>query len=135
MLNRVIAGVGAAVEIVGKGVAWLIDGSAAIHDDCVAFRQSLNPKFVSYYFQTNVFHSEKGKYLARTNVKRHSGESVCKLAIPSPRAEASARLTSIRDKFFTLVNDLPSGQRADVKARCQQYEYYFDRLLAFGELA
>jgi hypothetical protein len=50
--DLVIAGVGETVEDVGKAVAWLGDGEVAIHDDCFAFRHSLNPKFVSYYFQT-----------------------------------------------------------------------------------
>jgi type I restriction enzyme M protein len=55
----VIAAVGETVEDVCKAVAWLGDEDVAIHDDCFAYRHTLNPKFVSYYFQTSTFHSEK----------------------------------------------------------------------------
>lgn len=58
----VITDVGETVEDVGKAVAWLGDDDIAIHDHCYAFRHSLNPKFISYYMQTDSFISEKAKY-------------------------------------------------------------------------
>lgn len=64
----VITDVGETVEDVGKAVAWLGDDDIAIHDHCYAFRHSLNPKFISYYMQTDSFISEKAKYVARTKV-------------------------------------------------------------------
>ncbi|HFM4698998.1 TPA: restriction endonuclease subunit S, partial [Escherichia coli] len=51
----VITDVGETVEDVGKAVAWLGDDDIAIHDHCYAFRHSLNPKFISYYMQTDSF--------------------------------------------------------------------------------
>ncbi len=133
--DLVIAGVGETVEDVGKAVAWLGDGEVAIHDDCFAFRHSMNPKFVSYYFQTTAFHAEKNKFVARAKVKRLSGESLGKLVIPVPAREEQARIVAILDKFDALVNDLSSGLPAEIKARRQQYEYYRDRLLTFREAA
>lgn len=131
----VIAGVGETVEDVGKAVAWLGDGEVAIHDDCFAFRHSLNPKFVSYYFQTTAFHAEKSKFVARAKVKRLSGESLGKLAIPVPSPEEQARIVAILDKFDALVNDLSSGLPAEIAARRRQYAHYRDRLLTFREAA
>lgn len=129
----VIAGVGETVEDVGKAVAWLGEGDVAIHDDCFAFRHSLNPKFVSYYFQTTAFHTEKSKHVARAKVKRMSWESLGKLFIPVPPLEEQARIVTILDKFDALVNDLASGLPAEIKARRQQYAYYRDCLLSFKE--
>ncbi len=131
--DLVIAGVGETVEDVGKAVAWLGDGEVAIHDDCFAFRHSLNPKFVSYYFQTTNFHAEKGKYVARAKVKRLSSDDLGKLAIPIPPLEEQARIVAILDTFDALVNDLTSGLPAEIAARRRQYEYYRDRLLCFKE--
>jgi type I restriction enzyme S subunit len=133
--DLVIAGVGETVEDVGKAVAWLGDGEAAIHDDCFVFRHSLNPKFVSYYFQTAAFHAEKNKFVARAKVKRLSGDSLGKLAIPIPLVEEQDRIVAILDKFDALVNDLSSGLPAEINARRQQYEHYRDRLLSFREAA
>ncbi|MBP8287296.1 MAG: restriction endonuclease subunit S [Rhodoferax sp.] len=131
----VIAGVGETVEDVGKAVAWLGDGEVAIHDDCFAFRHSLNPKFVSYYFQTTAFHAEKNKFVARAKVKRLSGESLGKLAIPVPSPEEQVRIVNILDQFEALVNDLTSGLPAEIAARRRQYAHYRDRLLTFKEAA
>lgn len=131
----VIAGVGETVEDVGKAVAWLGASDVAIHDDCFAFRHSLNPKFVSHYFQTSAFHAEKNKFVARAKVKRLSGESLGKLAIPVPPPQEQERIVAILDQFDALVNDLSSGLPAEITARRQQYAHYRDRLLTFREAA
>lgn len=133
--DLVIAGVGETVEDVGKAVAWLGVGEVAIHDDCFLFRHSLNPKFVSYCFQTKNLHGEKGKYVARAKVKRLSSENLGKLVIPVPPLEEQKRIVAILDKFDALVNDLSSGLPAEIQARRRQYEYYRDRLLTFKEAA
>jgi len=133
--DLVIAGVGETVEEVAKAVAWLGEGKVAIHDDCFAFRHSMNPKFVSYWFQTTRFHAEKNKFVARAKVKRLSRESLGKLKIPVPPAVEQERIVAILDKLDALVNDLSSGLPAEIKARRQQYTHYRDRLLTFQEAA
>jgi type I restriction enzyme S subunit len=133
--DLVVAAVGETVEDICKAVAWLGDDVVAIHDDCFAFRHTMNPKFVSYCFQTAAFHAEKSKFVARAKVKRVSGESLAKIRIPVPPLEEQERIVSILDKFDALVNDLSSGLPAEIKARHQQYEHYRDRLLTFRETA
>ena len=133
--DLVIAGVGETVEDVGKAVAWLGDSEVAIHDDCFVFRHSLNPQFVSYYFQTAAFHAEKNKFVDRAKVKRLSAENLGKLTIPVPPLDEQERIVAILDKFDALVNDLADGLPAEIKARRQQYEHYRDRLLSFREAA
>lgn len=129
----VIAAVGETVEDVCKAVAWLGKDDVAIHDDCYAFRHTLNPKFVSYYFQTSSFHSEKSRYVARAKVNRISGESLAKLHIPVPPMEDQERIVGILDKFNALVNNLSIDLSTEIKARRQQYAYYRDKLLSFEE--
>jgi len=131
----IIAAVGETVEDVGKAVAWLGDEEVAIHDDCFAFRHTMDPKFVSYYFQTSAFHDQKNKYVARAKVKRLSGENLGKITIPVPPLAEQARIVAILDSFDALVNDLSVGLPAELAARGKQYEYYRDRLLTFKEAA
>lgn len=131
----VIAAVGETVEDVGKAVAWLGSEAVAIHDDCFLFRHTQNPKFVSYYLQTEAFHSQKAKFVARAKVKRLSSENLAKIRIRVPSLAEQERIVAILDKFDALVNDLSSGLPAEIKARRQQYEYYRDRLLGFREAA
>lgn len=111
------------------------DEDVAIHDDCFAFKHSLNPKYVAYYFETSAFHSEKERYVSRAKVKRLSGENLAKLTIPVPSVAEQERIVSVLDKFDALVNDLSIGLPAEIEARRKQYEYYRDRLLTFKEAA
>jgi type I restriction enzyme, S subunit len=129
----VIACVGETVEDVAKAVAWLGDEDVAIHDDCFAFRHSLNPKFVSYFFQTARFHSEKNKHVARAKVKRISGEGLGKILIPVPDRERQDGIVAILDKFNVLINDRSIGLPAEISLRRAQYGHYRDRLLKFEE--
>ncbi|VAW88333.1 Type I restriction-modification system, specificity subunit S, partial [hydrothermal vent metagenome] len=136
--DLVIAGVGETVEDVGKAVAWLGEADVAFHDDCFAFSHSLNPKFVSYYFQTAAFHAEKNKYVACGKIKRLSAKSLGKLTIPIPYPDdlekslaEQKRIVAILDKFDTLTSSISEGLPREIELRQKQYAYYRDLLLNF----
>ena len=129
----VIAVVGETIEDVGKAVAWLGKADVAIHDDCFLFRHSMNAKFISYCLQTEAFHAQKNKYVARAKVKRLSGESLGKIMIPVPPPEEQERVVAILDKLDALVSELTSGLPAEIKARRQQYEHCRNRLLTAAD--
>jgi type I restriction enzyme S subunit len=130
----VIAAVGETVEDVAKAVAWLGDVPVAIHDDTFLFRSELNPKYVSYVLQTSAFHSQKSKHVTRAKVKRLSGESLGKIAIPTPPLAEQERIVDILDRLQASVNDLTAALPAEREARRTQYEYCRDRLLTFEEV-
>ena len=100
------------------------------------FDTPLNPKFVSYYFQTcqlsrreeQVRSSRKGQ----PNLRREPGEAARSLC---RRWTSKSGSSAILDKFDALVNDLSIGLPAEINARRKQYEYYRDRLLTFEEAA
>ena len=46
----------------GKAVAWVGDHEIAVHDDSYIYRHSLDPKYVSYFFQTRAFHEQKAQW-------------------------------------------------------------------------
>jgi type I restriction enzyme S subunit len=131
----VLTGVSETVEDICKAVAWLGQEDVAVHDDCFAYRHSLDPKFVSYYLQTEMFHAEKAKHVARAKVKRISSDSLGKMTIPVPPRDEQERVVRILDNFYALVNDLSVGLPAEISARRLQYEYYRDKLLSFEEAA
>ncbi len=112
----VIAGVGETVEDVGKAVAWLGAADAAIHDDCFRYRHSMDPKYVSYYLQTEAFHSQKRKNVARAKVKRLSAEALAGIVIPVPPLEVQREIVRVLDTFAEL--------EAELEARRRQYEYH-----------
>ncbi len=122
-------------EAVAKAVAWLGDKDVAVSGDAYIFKHTLNPKYISFFFQTELFRSQKKSRITGAKVRRISGESLAKIRIPVPSLEEQARIVAILDKFDTLVNDLGSGLPAEIKARRHQYEHYRDRLLTFREAA
>jgi type I restriction enzyme S subunit len=122
-------------EAVAKAVAWLGNEDVAVSTDAYIFRHTLNPKYVSYFFQAEQFQQQKKPHITGTKVRRISGDSLAKIRIPVPSAEEQERIVAILDKFDALVNDLSSGLPAEIKARRQQYEHYRDRLLSFPEKA
>lgn len=122
-------------QAVAKAVVWLGDEDVAVSNDAYIFRHGLNPKYVSYFFQTEHFQSQKKRHITGTKVRRISGENLAKIDILVPPNEEQARIVSILDRFDVLVNDLSSGLPAEIKARRRQYEHYRDRLLSFQEAA
>lgn len=136
----IIAGVGETVEDVGKAVAWLGIEDVAIHDDCYAFRHSMNPKFISYMMQTINFNDAKVKYVSRGKVNRLLVGGMEKIQIPIPYPNEpdkslaeQARIVDLLDKFDTLINSINEGLPREIELRQQQYEYYRDLLFSFPE--
>lgn len=120
---------------VAKAVAWLGDEPVAVSTDAYIFRHSLNPKYVSYFFQTEHFQAQKKPHVTGTKVRRISGESMAKIKIPVPSMEEQERIVAILDRFDELTNDLSTGLPAEITARRRQYAYYRDQLLTFKEAA
>ncbi|MEL6723055.1 MAG: restriction endonuclease subunit S [Pseudomonadota bacterium] len=118
---------------VAKAVAWLGSEEVAISGDAYIFRHTLNPKYISYFFQTNLFQLQKKSYITGAKVKRISGKNLARVNIPVPPMEEQVRIVAILDRFDALVNDIAIGLPAEIKARRKQYEHYRDRLLTFRQ--
>lgn len=131
----VIAAVGETVEDVGKAVAWLGTEPVAIHDDCFLYRSELDPVFVAYYMQTQLFHDQKDRHVSRAKVKRLSAAGLGAIRIPVPSRNVQAQVVATLDAFDALTSDLSIWLPAELAARRKQYEHYRDRLLTFKELA
>ena len=129
----IIVDVGEVVDDVGQCVAWLGKEPAAVHDHCYIFRTDLNPVFVSYLLRTDWFRRQKAKHIARTKVKTLLIDGFSSISIPIPPRQEQDRIVEVLNFFDTLISDISSGLPAEIEARCQQYEYYRDKLLTFPE--
>ena len=121
-------------DAVAKAVAWLGEEDVVVSTDAYIFRHSLNPKYVSYFFQTEQFHKQKRPYITGTKVRRISGENLAKILIPVPTREEQDRIVAILDKFDVLTNSIAEGLPREIELRRKQYEYYRDKLLSFVPL-
>lgn len=131
----VIVAAGETIEDIGNGVAWLGESDIVIHDACFTYSHSLNPKYVSYYLQTNLFRSQIKKYISSGKISSINAPGLSKAKIPIPPMEEQERIVRILDKFNTLVNDISVGLPAEIQARRNQYEYYRGKLLDFKSIS
>ncbi len=129
----IIAAVGETVEDVGKSVAWLGVDRVAVHDDCFIFRSPLDPKYVVYFTQSEVFNKPKEPYVARAKVKRLSSSGLAKLQIPVPPIEVQREIVRVLDELHALEMDLDVALGAELAARWRQYAESRDALLTFGD--
>jgi type I restriction enzyme S subunit len=130
----VIVSAGETIEDIGNGVAWLGDSDVVIHDACFSYSHKMNPKYVSYYLQTNLFRSQIKSFISSGKISSINALGLSKAKIPIPPIEEQERIAGILDKFDALVNDLSVGLPAEIAARRKQYEYYREKLLNFKSL-
>ena len=129
--NLIIATTSENDEDVCKAVAWLGSEDIAVSSDACIYKHNLNPKYVSYFFQTEQFQNQKRQYITGAKVRRVNADNLSKILIPVPSMEIQERIVSILDKFDTLTNSITEGLPREIALRQKQYEYYRDLLFSF----
>lgn len=115
-------------EAVGKAVAWLGTEEVAVSTDAIILRHSLDPKYVSYFFQARYFRSQKHRYITGTKVRRIGARALSRIQIPVPPPEVQGEIVRVLDLFQSLEAAL----EAELEARLLQYTHYRDSLLDFS---
>ncbi|EFN4710242.1 restriction endonuclease subunit S [Escherichia coli] len=122
-------------EDVVKPLAWLGD-NVAISGDMMLFRHEQNVKYLAYFFQSEIFQTQKMKYITGAKVRRVSSGDLSKIKIPIPSSNnpekslaIQSEIVRILDKFTALTAKLT----AELTMRKKQYNYYRDQLLSFKE--
>lgn len=129
--NLIIATTSENDEDVCKAVAWLGSEDIAVSSDACIYKHNLNPKYVSYFFQTEQFQNQKRQYITGAKVRRVNADNLSKILIPVPSMKIQERIVSILDKFDTLTNSITEGLPREIALRQKQYEYYRDLLFSF----
>lgn len=115
-------------KAVGKAMAWLGESEVAISGDAFVFRHDLEPKFASYFFQSEQFQRHKSRFITGTKVRRISGDDLAKIRIPVPPKVVQFEIVRVLDLFQSLEAEL----NAELEARRQQYAHYSESLLTLG---
>ena len=119
------------VEDVCSCTAWLGDEPIAVSGHTAIIHHNQNAKYLSYYFESSHFTSQKRKLAHGTKVIEVTPSHLGGVRIPLPSLEEQARIVKILDRFDALCNDLTEGLPAEIEARKKQYEHYRDKLLTF----
>lgn len=112
-------------EAVAKATAWLGGTDVVLSSDAYIYRHSLDPRYASYFFQSEHFQDQKRKHISGTKVRRISGTSLAKILIPVPPLEVQRAIVEVLDTFSKLEAEL----EAELEARKQQHEYYRTTLM------
>ena len=123
------------IEDVGKCIVWLGEEDVIVSNDACFIQHTLNPKYLGYLMQTELFSKYKKKVATGTKVIRINADAVADFVIPVPTMDEQERIVSILDRFEALTTDLQIGLPAEIEARRQQYEYYRNKLLTFDKVA
>ena len=119
-----IAATGENVKDMCKAVAWLGADEIAIHDDCYIYRHSMDPKYVSYFFQSSDFQEQKAMFATESKLARISGVNLAKIKMPVPPAAVQREIVSILDEMEMLKAELESELESELEYRSRQYAYY-----------
>ena len=114
-------------EDVCKCVAWLGDEPCAVSGDAYIYKHTADPKYMAYLFSSELFQSQKKRFITGTKVLRVSGDAMEKFEVPVPPMEIQQEIVKVLDSFIGLEAEL----EAELEARRAQYRYYRDQLLSF----
>ncbi len=117
------------IEDVCKCVAWLGKDKIAVSGHTAIIHHSQNPKYLTYFFHSNMFLQQKKKIAHGTKVIEVTPDKLKNIKIPVPPLPVQAEVVRILDNFTQLTAELT----AELTARKKQYEYYRDELLNFND--
>jgi len=120
------------VEDVCSCTAWIGEDDIAVSGHTAIIHHNQNAKYLSYYFHTALFFTQKRKLAHGTKVIEVTPDKLLDI-IPLPTMEKQNEIVDFLDRFDGLCNDISEGLPAEIDARQKQYEYYRDKLLNFKE--
>lgn len=127
----IIVGAGENKIDIGIGVAWLGDEPVAVHDACYTFKTGENPKYISYYLRSKLYHNQIFGLVSEGKICSISAESIGRSIICIPSLDEQEKVVKILDEFDSLLRDEEKGIPAELKYREKQFEYYQNKLLEF----
>ena len=115
-------------------MAWLGEEDILVSSDACFYSHKLNPKYVSYYFQTEQFQKQKRKYITGTKVRRVNVNDLEKISIPNPAPDLQERIAGLLDQFDEETKYIVAALEKEIELRNKQFEYYRNLLLTFPKL-
>ena len=113
------------IDDVCKCLAWLGEDEVAVSGHTAIIHHNQNPKYLTYYFHSEMFAAQKRRLAHGTKVIEVTPDKLNDVKIPLPPLEVQREIVRILDAFTELTAELT----AELDARKKQYEYYLDEVL------
>ena len=121
------------VEDVCKSIAWLGNDRIAVSGHTAIIHHNQNPKYLVYYFSSQMFQDQKRKIAHGTKVIEVSPAKLNEVKVAVPPLEIQREIVHILDSFTLLTAELTEKLTAELTARRKQYEFYRDKLLTIKD--
>ena len=120
---------GEKIEDIAKSCVYIGADKCLAGGDIVVMKHTQNPKYMGYALSTNAAQLQKIKGKIKSKVVHSSVPSLKEIRIPVPPLPVQEEIVRILDTFSELTAELT----AELTKRKQQYQYYRDMLLQFGD--
>lgn len=117
------------VAYIEEELDYMFGGFMAV----IRCNKELNSKFLYHIITGNYFKKYLNKTLASSTINNLSKNVMKNFEIPIPPIEIQKEIVRILDSFTELTTKLITELTTELAMRKQQYEYYRDKLLSFGE--
>lgn len=126
----VVAATSEDVSACCKAVAWMGDVDVVTGGHCVVVRHDLDPKYLSYCFQTDSFYAQKKRFAAGVKVIEMRTDKLARIRIPVPPIEVQREVVRILDEYTAAYDELVRQLEQEIELRKQSdalsYQRYLD---------
>ena len=98
-----------------KCTAWMGDYDAYVGGHTAIYRHTMQPKFVSYYFNSPQFQKAKLEFTHGFKVVEINPKDIAKIAIPVPPLEEQKRIVKILDEKFAQLESLKANAQTNLQ--------------------
>lgn len=121
------------IEDVGKAVAWLGEQPIVTGGHATVIKHNQDPKFLSYWFQSESFFRQKKRLASGTKVIDVSANQLATVRVPVPPLEVQCEIVRVLDELARVEQVLEAELQAELEAREVQFAHSRDSLLRFDD--
>lgn len=129
----VVAATSEDVSACCKAVAWMGDVDVVTGGHCVVVRHDLDPKYLSYCFQTDSFYAQKKRFAAGVKVIEMRTDKLARIRIPVPPIEVQREVVRILDEYTAAHDELVRQLEEEMALREQELSTARNELLKCRE--
>ncbi len=107
----------------------------AVSGDAYIYRHNLDPKYVSYFFQSELFRAQKQRHITGAKVRRISGDALAIISIAIPPREVQEEIVRILAEFEAAIGELAQALSHESELRLGQHHLCREVMLERGDEA
>ncbi len=112
-----------------KCTAWMGDYDVYVGGHTAIYRHTMQPKYVSYYFMSPRFQTDKLEYTHGFKVVEINPKDIAKITIPVPPLSEQQRIVSYLDTQFAKIDQLKENAERQLQAAKDLWQKSLNEML------